>query len=68
MGNLVAADRIGDTALLETGAIALARKNEARRRTVREQSALGVGNAPLCRADTTAAVEDLALGPDPARI
>jgi hypothetical protein len=35
---------------------------------VRKQSALGVGNAPFCHANTTAAVEDFALGPDPARV
>jgi len=38
--------------------------NEARRRTVCEQSALGVSNAAFRRADTTAAGEHLALGFD----
>jgi hypothetical protein len=37
----------GFKSLRETRATALAPKNEARRRTVREQSALGVGNAPF---------------------
>jgi hypothetical protein len=58
----------GDAASPETIATALARENETRRRTVREQSTFGVGDATFCRADTTAAVEDLALGPDLARL
>src|SRR3954454_21347285 len=48
----------------ETGVTALAREDEARRRAMREQSALGVGDAAFGRADTTAAVEHIALGPD----
>src|SRR3954469_2915806 len=48
----------------ETGVTALAREDEARRRAMREQSALGVGDAAFGRADTTAAVEHISLGPD----
>ena len=59
---------IGNTALPETGATALAWENETCRRAVREQSAPGVGDAAFCRADTTAAVKDFALGPDLARL
>lgn len=54
--------------IVEDAVCALARENQARRRAVREQSALGVGDAAFCRADTTAAVEDFALGPDLTRL
>ena len=47
---------IGDTA--RNGYETLARENQARRRTVREQSALGVGDVTFCHADTTAAAEE----------
>jgi len=57
---------IGDTA--RNGYEKLAWENQARRRTVREQSALGVGDATFCHVDTTAAVEDPALGPDLTRL
>ena len=40
------------------------RKNQTGRRTVREQSTLGVRNAPFRRANTAATVEDFALGPN----
>jgi hypothetical protein len=53
-----------DSGCKSTSCEALARENEARRRTVREQSALGVDDAAFCCADTTATVEDFALGPD----
>jgi hypothetical protein len=43
-------------------------KNQARRRGMSEQSALGFGDAAFCRADTTAAAEDFALGSDLARL
>ncbi len=33
-----------------------------------EQSALSVGDATFCRADATATVEDVAIGPDLARL
>ena len=46
----------------------LARENEASRRAVGEQSAFGIGDAALCCADTPAAAEDVALGPDLARL
>jgi hypothetical protein len=52
---------IGDDALV--GSVRC-RENEARRRTVREQSALGVGDPAFGCTDTTAAVNDVALGPD----
>lgn len=42
----------------------LARKNETGRRTVREQSTVGVRDAAFRRANTTATVEDFALGSD----
>ena len=45
---------------------ASARENQARRRAVREQAALGVGDAAFGRADATAAVQRSALRPDPA--
>ncbi len=45
-----------------------ARRNQARRWTVREQSAPSVDDATFCHADTTAAVEDFALSPDPASL
>src|SRR5262245_66435376 len=46
----------------------LARENETGRRTVREQSTVGVRDAAFRCANTTATVEDLALGPDRAGI
>ena len=49
-------------------ATVLARENEAGRRAVGEQSAFGIGDAALCCADTPAAVEDFALGPDLTRL
>src|SRR5262245_11694919 len=46
----------------------LARENETGRRTVREQSTVGVRDAAFRCANTAATVEDLALGPDRAGI
>lgn len=42
----------------------LARENKTGRRPLCEQSALGVGDAAFCDPNTTATVEDLALGSD----
>jgi hypothetical protein len=47
---------------------ALAREYEARRRTVREQSTLGINEAAFCRTDTAAAVEDFTFCSEPTRL
>src|SRR5260221_8985459 len=47
---------IGETA--RNGYETLARENQARRRTVRQQPALGVGGVTFCHADTTPAAEE----------
>ncbi len=59
---------LGARAPPKASATALFWENKAGRRTVREQSALSVGDTAFCRADTTAAVDDFALGPDLARL
>ena len=46
----------------------LALEDEASRRAVGEQSARAVSNSALCRADTTPPVQNLAFGPNLARI
>ena len=52
----------------EKSATALAQINEAGRRAVREQSAFCVCDAAFCRADATAAIENLTLSLDLARL
>jgi len=68
MGSCTAHVRSAHMSASDPKRTSLARKNETGRRTVREQSTVGVRDAAFRRANTTATVEDFALSPDQAGI